>query len=204
MRKPVLRNLQFYTNQIKDPAYMHYIDQYHSEFKGVYEFLEKSHAYIQWLFPNQHKSAFNSNSDPISKEEVMEFRQNKEIGKRIFKSYDLFTDFMGLKINNVMTGSLTIVDQKRLHNCLLVNTHNHLRIVRILACLNLIGFRHYALQLNSFLDKHSQTNERLARINKVKWQPYKDDKFTVDTIKLITMEQLNEQHPIFQEQKIIA
>ena len=41
---------------------------------------------------------------------------------------------------------------ERLKSCLIYNTHNHLRIMRILACLSVTGLRNYADALLKFLN----------------------------------------------------
>lgn len=44
-----------------------------------------------------------------------------------------------------------MVSRNRLKAVLIQNTHNHLRLMRILACLSVVGFRIFALNLITFL-----------------------------------------------------
>jgi len=47
--------------------------------RGNYKELETNHSYIQWLFPNFYKSAFNSDASPLTEDEAEIFRSNKEV-----------------------------------------------------------------------------------------------------------------------------
>lgn len=62
---------------------------------------------------------------------------------------------MGAKIN-IETGELETVSEDRLYQLLEINTHNHLRLTRIISCLSIVGFRHYAIQLIKYLAKEIQ------------------------------------------------
>ena len=105
-----------------------------------YHFLESVHDYIQWMFPNHYGSAFNSSSNALNYIESEMFMQDHEVKTSMLYSIFIFTDFMGLKIN-LDTLDFQILSQKRLKDVILVNYHNHLRIMRIFACLSVVGFR---------------------------------------------------------------
>lgn len=44
-----------------------------------YDKLEYHHGYVQWLFPNFHKSRFNSTSHSLLKEEAEIFRKDRQV-----------------------------------------------------------------------------------------------------------------------------
>jgi hypothetical protein len=68
-----------------------------------------------------------------------------------------------------------MISQDRLHEALIINTHNHLRIMRILACLSITGFRTIALNLIHFLDQSIQKIKMFSSLKIVfqqKWKIY--------------------------------
>ena len=54
-----------------------------------------------------------------------------------------------------------IISERRLSNVILVNYHNHLRIMRIFACLSVVGLREIAVKLIKFLDDHTGEGQLL-------------------------------------------
>lgn len=108
--------------------------------------MERSHDYIQWLFPNHYKSNFNWNSFKLGYDEADYFRRSEELGKKIMRSFEQFLMFMGVQVH-IDDAVFELVDKNRLYDVLVENTHNHLRLRRILACLSVTGFRLLALWL---------------------------------------------------------
>jgi hypothetical protein len=104
------------------------------------------------MFPNHYGSAFNSKSSPLSYLEKRLFINGPIIGFRMLKSIYTFFDFMGIRIN-LKDLSLKVISYPRLKAVILINFHNHLRIMRVLACLSVIGFRKIALNLIKLLDE---------------------------------------------------
>lgn len=74
-------------------------------------------------------------------------------------------DFIGIEVN-VEEASLRVASEDRLHDALIRNTHNHLRIRRILTCLSVTGFRLLALWFINILDYVIANKECLQ---KVRW-----------------------------------
>jgi hypothetical protein len=114
------------------------------------------------MFPNHYGSAFNSKSSPLSYLEKRLFIDDITIGFLMLKSIYQFFDFMGIRLN-LKDLSLKIINRMRLRAVILVNFHNHLRIMRILACLSVIGFRKLAINLIEFLDKETSPNNILSK-----------------------------------------
>jgi len=118
--------------------------------KGNYDFLEFNHSFIQWLFPNHFSSAFNSNSYALTPQEASLFRKNPRIAQNLLKAYDMIFDFYGLKFEkNEFIRSEHY--KTRYYETIAYPSHNHLRIRRILAHLNVVGFREIAIKLINFL-----------------------------------------------------
>jgi len=56
-------------------------------------------------------------------------------------------DFYGINLKDEKTGVLkrSVNYEERYNNAIVKNIHNHLRLSRILNCLNVTGFRIYAI-----------------------------------------------------------
>ncbi len=63
-------------------------------------------------------------------------------------------DFMGIEIIDFSKGTLKIINNERFRLALYTNTHNRLRLMRILASLSTLGFRIYAIELCKLLKKN--------------------------------------------------
>lgn len=80
---------------------------------------------------------------------------DEEIGLKMLVSIYIFFDFLGIRLD-LNTFELSMINEGRFHSAIVTHTHNHLRLMRILACLSIIGFRQTALKLIDFLDKNTQ------------------------------------------------
>ncbi|MGA2785660.1 MAG: opioid growth factor receptor-related protein [Candidatus Bathyarchaeia archaeon] len=104
-----------------------------------YEQLEKTHDYIQWIFPLTIPSSHVQDIPILNKEEVHEFRTNEILRPKVLNSFRLMLNFYGFE----MTGD-TIIPSPEFKNqsgWLYPKNHNYLRISRILESLLLLGFR---------------------------------------------------------------
>ena len=122
----------------------------------------------------------------------------------MIKSYAISVDFMGLRLENLETGKLMLVSEKRLYDVLMVNRHNHLRLSRIMACLSIVGFRRYATALIQFLHDRCHKDIRLADIRKIcddKWLQYDRDSEILKICGIPSEEYLNTPHPILQSKE---
>lgn len=124
--------------------------------KGDYDFLEGSHSFVQWLFPNHFSSAFNSSSYALTLEEARRFRTEEIIAKRLMIAYDLMFDFYGFQLKNNEIRRIDGNFKERYNETIAYPTHNHLRIRRILAHLNVVGFRDLAIKVVKFLREEVQ------------------------------------------------
>ncbi|KAF5904606.1 opioid growth factor receptor-like protein 1 [Clarias magur] len=157
-------NLKFYRNSIPFEPRGVLIEQFHRESLGDYKTLEDVHSYIQWLFPIQEKG-MNFESRELSLKEILEFRRDEEVKERLLKSYKLMLDFYGVKLVDERTGAVERAEnwEKRFAN-LNRNTHNNLRITRILKCLGLLGFQHYQKPLVHFFLEETLVKETLRNV----------------------------------------
>jgi len=132
------KNFQFYNGKI-------YVGKNKNYFKDIikynYEKLENEHDYIQWLFPNRVKSNYNNNSVTLQENEINVFKTNKEIKNKIIASIKLMLDFYGFHIKNDNILPHDKSDER--FNNLIENTHNNLRISRILFFLGDLDMIYY-------------------------------------------------------------
>ena len=89
------------------------------------EKLEKTHDYIQWMFPTDQPSEFNPNAPIISVFEMDSFNNNPALRQQLSRSVIRFTHFLENTSKNWMVKS----------------NHNHLRISRMLRCMTLLGMQ---------------------------------------------------------------
>lgn len=118
---------------------------------GDYVELESNHGYIQWLFPLRSMSGSNSLSQELMLHEAIAVRADPIIRSRYTTAFQLILDFYGIQMVNNVTGELKRSPNyaERFAN-LQQNTHNNLRISRILKSAGEFGFEHWKFPLLKF------------------------------------------------------
>ena len=114
--------------------------------------LEQVHDFIQWIFPLNESSAYNSNAPILTAEEIDFFRDNKILKNRLLKSFDLILGFYGYTRNKYKENTDIFKSsdcEVRINEWVTPHNHNFLRITRILKSLSLLGLSTYA---ESFLN----------------------------------------------------
>lgn len=110
--------------------------------------LENVHNYIQWLFPLPEPSRFNATAPLLDEEVIQAFLSNKELRKRLFRSFKLMLDFYGLQCVTSKALGVQISKADNFNSrkpfWLRPMNHNHLRITRILRSLTLLGLSAYS------------------------------------------------------------
>lgn len=157
-------NLRFYRNEIPSSPDNMKITEFHKHWKGDYDRLEYVHSYIQWLFPLQ-EAGMNYRAKELTKEEIEEFCKDEEAKKRLVKSYELMLDFYGIRLVDKSTGRVERSEkwEERFDN-LNRNTHNNLRITRILKSLGELGFKHYQAPLVKFFLEETLIHNNLKNV----------------------------------------
>ncbi|XP_053530040.1 opioid growth factor receptor isoform X2 [Ictalurus punctatus] len=159
-----LPNLRFYQNNMPFYPDSVLIKDFHNFWFGDYDRLEYVHSYIQWLFPIQEKG-MNYASRELSLKEIKLFRTDEEVQRRLLTSYKLMLDFYGIELVSEDSGEVKRAKNwKEQFANLNRNTHNNLRITRILKCLGLLGFRHYQKPLVHFFLEETLVNNQLPRV----------------------------------------
>lgn len=110
--------------------------------------LEYNHDYIQWLFPINEKSAFNSHAPILNNEVIQRFRTDSNLQKNLLQSFTVMLKFYGLE-GNVKEDDRYVVTKAqnyaiRTKEWINFGNHNYLRITRILKCLMTLGCESYA------------------------------------------------------------
>ncbi|MBD2388514.1 opioid growth factor receptor-related protein [Cylindrospermum sp. FACHB-282] len=113
-----------------------------------HEWLEKTHDYIQWLFPLTEKSRFNPHAPILTEEDIQAFRNREDLRTHLTKSLKLMLDFYGLSCSEMEGAKVEITLSQSFSQRKQVwvhwGNHNHMRITRILKCLRLLGLEIYA------------------------------------------------------------
>ncbi|KAM7006169.1 opioid growth factor receptor-like [Tautogolabrus adspersus] len=157
-------NLNFYLGHRGTLPDGVYISTFHNDWFRSYDKLEYVHTYIQWLFPLP-EPGMNYEATPLTKEEITEFCKSSTAKENLLKSYKLMLDFYGIKLCDETTGEVGRAANwsERFFN-LNSNTHNNLRITRILKCLGILGFPHYQAPLVHFFLKETIIDGKLPRV----------------------------------------
>lgn len=114
--------------------------------------LEKTHDYVQWLFPLAEPSRFNPSAPLLDDDTIAEFIDNSICMKNMQRSLERMMDFYELKrhrqdgsrrppgraVPNYNTPTDFYIKMRKPW-WVEPNDHNFLRITRILRCLYLIG-----------------------------------------------------------------
>ncbi|XP_038871711.1 opioid growth factor receptor-like protein 1 isoform X4 [Salvelinus namaycush] len=157
-------NLQFYRGQIPSSPDGVFIEDFHNKWHRKYSKLEQVHSYIQWLFPLQ-EPGMNYQAKELTKKEIEAFLEDGTAKQRLVASYKLMLDFYGIELSNDITGEVKLANnwRERFDN-LERNTHNNLRITRILKCLGTLGFPHYQAPLVHFFLEQTLVKDKLYNV----------------------------------------
>lgn len=120
--------------------------------------LEVTHDYIQWLFPTKEFSRVTPNSPIITKEIEAAFLNDELLRDHLKASFIRLLSFNGLKyLNSQIIKSSNWNDRKE--NWFTQDTHNNLRITRILKSLICLGLETDAQLFYNFLKSLQQSEK---------------------------------------------
>ena len=107
------------------------------------EWLEYTHNFIQWLFPLNSISSANPSAPTLDTTQIAEFRSNPVLQKQLLRAFDRMLDFYGLaRTPDSIHKAPNWAQRKPLW--FTQPSHNHLRITRILKCLNTLALEQAA------------------------------------------------------------
>ncbi|GJL82382.1 MAG: hypothetical protein DHS20C01_20160 [marine bacterium B5-7] len=119
------------------------------------DWLETCHDYIQWLFPNREPSRVTPDAPIITKEVQNAFLDDELLRNQLRASFKRILSFYGLK----QAGSEIVKAENwsdRKSYWFTHDTHNNLRITRILKCLSTLGLSSEACMFYKTLNKLQQ------------------------------------------------
>ena len=117
------------------------------------EWLEKTHDYIQILFPLEEPSKYNVHAPVLTNEDILAFQEKDSLlGKRLKTSFFVMMMFYGFELYSGGTFSKYEIKfikdrgsfKERSKVWISRDNHNYMRITRILRSLCLLGLRPYA------------------------------------------------------------
>jgi hypothetical protein len=124
--------------------------------------METDHDYIQWMFPSNEPSAFNSDAPVMTHEEALLFQNSPKLQERIRDSFVKFLDFLGLQYTRGIEGVVSTLEptpeRPNPLDRLAYFNHNMLRITRVLTCLRLVGLHTEMMALYNFLANKIETD----------------------------------------------
>ena len=130
--------------------------------------LERTHDYIQWLFPTWQESPVNPAAPILTEEVVAAFRSDPKLREHLRKSLKVMLQFYGLERVEQSGAEIEIrrsdnFDQQTAY-WLTPNNHNHLRITRILSSLWALGCESEARAFFRCLEQiHKTTPNRITQ-----------------------------------------
>jgi Opioid growth factor receptor (OGFr) conserved region len=145
------RIIKFYSGAEPDHRgrYLHEIQQWPDDQ------LEKVHDYIQWLFPLTEQSGFNVAAPVLNRESIQVFRTRPELQEKLRASFLCMMNFYGLvaRLDERVAVTRAPSFATKAPVWLSPGNHNHLRITRILKCLNVLGLESEAKALFACLSE---------------------------------------------------
>ena len=123
--------------------------------KWNHERLERTHDYIQWLFPTRNRSQFNSSAPTLDEEQIRDFQYDDRLQAELIASFQQMLDFYGFILRKD-EGCLSVERspswEVQLKNWLTPQNHNFLRITRILTSMRILGLAGHSRALLAALE----------------------------------------------------
>uniref|UniRef100_A0A8C5LUY8 Opioid growth factor receptor (OGFr) conserved domain-containing protein n=1 Tax=Leptobrachium leishanense TaxID=445787 RepID=A0A8C5LUY8_9ANUR len=157
-------NVDFYMNKRRFAPHGEFIEDIFCHWYSEYELLEKKHNYIQWLFPLREQGQ-NEHAQPLTTSEIEIMKNTAEIQQRLCRAYKLMLNFFGVKL--VGEEEIEVIRDlnfsTRFSN-LNTNTHNNLRITRIVKSMGELGAAQYQAPLVKFFLKEILVEDQLQNM----------------------------------------
>eukprot|EP00927_Polykrikos_kofoidii_P062699 TRINITY_DN57500_c0_g1_i1.p1 TRINITY_DN57500_c0_g1~~TRINITY_DN57500_c0_g1_i1.p1 ORF type:complete len:304 (+),score=45.98 TRINITY_DN57500_c0_g1_i1:76-987(+) len=116
---------------------------FHDMMKFTHKEMESAHNYIQWLFPTDQHSTFNSRAPCLSPELQEQFMADETIMANLRRAFDLFCGFLGFQYDDSFQSIARTSDFEKKAKVWLSTkgsqpNHNWLRCSRVLHSLSLL------------------------------------------------------------------
>ena len=113
---------------------------------------EVTHDYIQWLFPTREFSRVTPDAPVITSVLIEEFHQDEILRNHLKASFYRMLQFYGLTETAGQIGKARNWDERKV-NWFVHDTHNNLRITRMLKSMMALGLEAKALSFHDALQK---------------------------------------------------
>lgn len=123
-------NLLFYRNHLPSRPDGIRIEGFLKDKFGKYEWLERAHGYIQWLFPTRDSRSTNDKARPLQLHEAEAIATEPELRARVVGCYRLILDFFGMHLKDEKTGKIERLPPGKWeaqYKNLQESSHNYLR-----------------------------------------------------------------------------
>lgn len=114
------------------------------------DWFEVCHNYIQWLFPTKEYSRVTPDAPTVDMETIQAFQADDLLRNHLRAALVRILSFYGLRLTAAGIVKGANWDERK-SNWFTENTHNSLRITRILKCLTALGLAAEAVALQSAL-----------------------------------------------------
>jgi len=139
----------------------HGVDSGGRSFEQVMQFdharLERTHDYVQWLFPIFSQSPFNPNAPTLDPQTIQAFREDDELKRRAVRALKLMLGFLGLECDDSEPDDVVIQCAPdfaaRRKVWISPGNHNYRRITRLLLSLDAMGLAGYGAALFDCLER---------------------------------------------------
>eukprot|EP00434_Breviolum_minutum_P024174 symbB.v1.2.021340.t1/scaffold1836.1/size99329/11 len=127
--------------------------------------MEAVHDYVQWIFPTDEASMFNSAAPLLSPELQAICRHDEKIQDNFDRILERFLSFLGLQMEGKKITKAKHFDSRRVDcwSSFMGMNHNWLRISRVLHCLGMIGKKEEQQALMKFLESMPREVPEVAR-----------------------------------------
>lgn len=131
-------NIAFYKNEIPFYPSGFTIENILKTKNEDYRFLEETHTYIQWLFPNRDPG-LNSCAYILTDYEIKVISETPKLRERVRRAFEMMLGLYGMRITKGNQFCLAENAPQRLHILNRPFNHNYLRITRILLAIKELG-----------------------------------------------------------------
>lgn len=145
----------FYTNMMPIPSYESLRAKFNDVLAWPDDVWEKTHDFIQWLFPLPETSKFNLAAPLLTEEDRQGFIHKGEMRDNLERAYYRFIEFMGLFAD---AAGLHIKATSHKLDMWQKENHNWLRMSRVLRCLVLCEREDLATELFEFIENMERRN----------------------------------------------
>eukprot|EP01062_Namystynia_karyoxenos_P052099 TRINITY_DN4138_c1_g4_i1.p2 TRINITY_DN4138_c1_g4~~TRINITY_DN4138_c1_g4_i1.p2 ORF type:complete len:182 (+),score=53.95 TRINITY_DN4138_c1_g4_i1:407-952(+) len=120
--------------------------------RGRYDWLERTHHYIQFMFPKKDGGVAGAHAPLLTDEDIAVLVGDQSCTRRLLQAYELIIDFWGFERDGDAGLRRKPDSEERFEN-ITAHDHNYLRITRVVRSLTLLRQRPLAVQLvEAFLD----------------------------------------------------